>query len=62
MADGPGWLLSDLQGEHGLGSLLRPCRGQALELAVEEPQAQGLCCLEVAFTQARTPTRHMRSI
>ena len=28
VADGPGWLLSDLQGEHGLGSLLRPCRGQ----------------------------------
>lgn len=51
ISDGRGWMLSDMQGLHGLGSLLQPRRGQEVDLAVDEPQPQGICCLEVTFAQ-----------
>lgn len=51
VANGPGWILSDMQGLHGLGSLLQPRRGEEVDLAIEEPQPQGICCLEVTFAQ-----------
>eukprot|EP00931_Biecheleriopsis_adriatica_P105819 TRINITY_DN80340_c0_g1_i1.p1 TRINITY_DN80340_c0_g1~~TRINITY_DN80340_c0_g1_i1.p1 ORF type:complete len:616 (+),score=173.60 TRINITY_DN80340_c0_g1_i1:105-1952(+) len=45
-----GWMLSDMQGLQGLGALMEPT-GQDLQLAVDEPQPQGICCLEVVYSQ-----------
>ncbi|CAJ1395337.1 unnamed protein product [Effrenium voratum] len=50
ISDGRGWMLSDLQMK-GIGALLQPRRGQDILLAIEEPQTQGICCMEVTFAQ-----------
>ncbi|CAE7478188.1 PIP5K4 [Symbiodinium sp. CCMP2592] len=51
IADDRGWMISDMQGLHGIGEVLSPKRGEDVKLAVEEPHSQGVCCLEIVYAQ-----------
>ncbi|CAE7376463.1 unnamed protein product, partial [Symbiodinium necroappetens] len=51
IADDRGWMISDMQGLHGIGEVLSPKRGEDVKLAVEEPHPQGVCCLEIVYAQ-----------
>lgn len=63
LAEEPGWIATDLMGISGIREAMRPVHGQDVELGVDEPQPQGLCCLEVVYAQAavrEAPSRQAR--
>ncbi|CAE8610377.1 unnamed protein product [Polarella glacialis] len=52
LADEQGWMISDMQGIGDMGAVMRPANDHAIQLAIQEPQLQGICCLEVVYSQA----------